>query len=157
MKECGHVTYSAFKGRVKTKSCSKTQRDCTSFHLHYCDIKEKTSLFRFHGWLLSNIFCSYTYYDEEGVFAESQFVFDLELPLDFKPTVGDKEVQDFYLLPIEKVSAADILSCFSVKWQVTLKDQRVRYGENVRGVFCVLRWRSCWLPMTSNRTLPWWS
>lgn len=46
---------------------------------------------------------SYTYEDEEGVFAESQFVFDLQLPLDFKPRVGDNEVQDFYLLPVEEV------------------------------------------------------
>ncbi|XP_040008833.1 thiamin pyrophosphokinase 2 isoform X2 [Xiphias gladius] len=46
---------------------------------------------------------SYTYEDEEGVFVESQFVFDLELPLEFKPRVGDGEVQDFYLLPIDKV------------------------------------------------------
>ncbi|XP_049437714.1 thiamin pyrophosphokinase 2 [Epinephelus fuscoguttatus] len=46
---------------------------------------------------------SYTYEDEEGVFAECQFVFDLELPLEFKPRVGDGEVQDFYLLPIDKV------------------------------------------------------
>lgn len=37
------------------------------------------------------------------MFAESQFVFDLELPLDFKPKVGDGEVHDFYLLPIEEV------------------------------------------------------
>ncbi|KAG7520335.1 nudix hydrolase 20, chloroplastic-like [Solea senegalensis] len=47
---------------------------------------------------------SYTYEDEEGVFPECQFVFDLELPRDFKPRIGDGEVQDFYLLPIDKVS-----------------------------------------------------
>ncbi|XP_077368036.1 thiamine pyrophosphokinase 2 [Festucalex cinctus] len=46
---------------------------------------------------------SYSYEDGEGVFSESQFVFDLELPPAFKPTVGDGEVQEFYLLPIEKV------------------------------------------------------
>uniref|UniRef100_A0A3Q1EXP5 Thiamin pyrophosphokinase 2 n=2 Tax=Acanthochromis polyacanthus TaxID=80966 RepID=A0A3Q1EXP5_9TELE len=46
---------------------------------------------------------SYTYSNEEGVFPESQFVFDLELPLEFKPRVGDGEVQEFYLLPIDKV------------------------------------------------------
>ncbi|KAM9785755.1 thiamine pyrophosphokinase 2 [Neosynchiropus ocellatus] len=46
---------------------------------------------------------SYTYGDGEGVFAESQFVFDLRLPADFRPRVGDGEVQDFYLLPIERV------------------------------------------------------
>lgn len=55
-----------------------------------------------------NICSSYTYEDEEGVYAESQFVFDLELPLEFKPTVGDGEVQDFYLLPIDKVCIADV-------------------------------------------------
>ncbi|KAI3357462.1 hypothetical protein L3Q82_015498, partial [Scortum barcoo] len=50
-----------------------------------------------------NLTGPYTYEDEEGVFAESQFVFDLELPLDFRPTVGDGEVQEFYLLPIDRV------------------------------------------------------
>lgn len=43
------------------------------------------------------------------MFAESQFVFDLKLPLDFKPRIGDGEVQDFYLLPIDKVSITDRL------------------------------------------------
>ncbi|XP_013880226.1 thiamine pyrophosphokinase 2 [Austrofundulus limnaeus] len=46
---------------------------------------------------------SYTYEDQEGVFPESQFVFDLELPVGFKPSIGDGEVQEFYLLPIDKV------------------------------------------------------
>lgn len=46
---------------------------------------------------------SYTYEEEDGVYAESQFVFDLELPLEFKPRVGDEEVQGFYLLPIDEV------------------------------------------------------
>ncbi|XP_017294295.2 thiamin pyrophosphokinase 2 [Kryptolebias marmoratus] len=46
---------------------------------------------------------SYTYEDEEGVFPESQFVFDLQLPVGFRPSIGDGEVQDFYLLPIEEV------------------------------------------------------
>lgn len=54
------------------------------------------------------MFSSYTYEDEEGVFAECQFVFDLELPLDFKPVVGDGEVQDFQILPIHEVTNADM-------------------------------------------------
>lgn len=37
------------------------------------------------------------------MFPESQFVFDLELPVGFKPSIGDGEVQEFYLLPIDKV------------------------------------------------------
>lgn len=55
------------------------------------------------------LFSSYTYEDEEGVFPESQFVFDLELPLEFKPIIVDGEVQEFYLLPIDKVSVVLIL------------------------------------------------
>ncbi|KAM9341963.1 thiamine pyrophosphokinase 2 [Pholidichthys leucotaenia] len=51
---------------------------------------------------------SYTYEDEDGVFPESQFVFDLKLPLEFKPKIGDGEVQEFYLLPIDKVK--DVLA-----------------------------------------------
>lgn len=47
--------------------------------------------------------CSYTYEDEEGVFPECQFVFDLKLPTDFQPRVGDGEVQEFYFMPINKV------------------------------------------------------
>lgn len=42
------------------------------------------------------------------MFAESQFVFDLKLPPDFKPRVGDGEVQDFYLVPIDKVGGFHI-------------------------------------------------
>lgn len=59
-------------------------------------------------WLF-NLSSSYTYEEEEGVFAESQFVFDLKLPLEFKPRIGDGEVQDFYLLPIDQVCITDIL------------------------------------------------
>lgn len=54
-----------------------------------------------------NLFHSYTYFDDEGVFSEVQFVFDLELPPDFRPQIGDGEVQEFYLLPIQKVSECE--------------------------------------------------
>lgn len=53
------------------------------------------------------LFHSYTYFDDEGVFPEVQFVFDLELPPNFRPTIGDGEVQEFYLLPMQKVSVCD--------------------------------------------------
>lgn len=48
-------------------------------------------------------FRSYLYADEEGVHPEVQFVFDLELPRSFEPQSNDKEVSDFYLLPIKEV------------------------------------------------------
>lgn len=53
---------------------------------------------------------SYTYEDEEGVFPESQFVFDLELPASFEPRAGDGEVQEFSLLPVQEVG---FFGCFS--------------------------------------------
>ena len=46
---------------------------------------------------------SYTYEDERGIFPETQFVFDLELPESFQPVNIDGEVQAFYLLTIDEV------------------------------------------------------
>ena len=47
--------------------------------------------------------CSYCYEDERGIFPEVEFVYDLELPEDFKPSIGDGEVEEFFCWPIEKV------------------------------------------------------
>ena len=54
--------------------------------------------------LLCDLCFSYFYEDERGLFPETQFVFDLELPRSFEPTNTDEEVSDFYLLPLKEVS-----------------------------------------------------
>ncbi|KAM3618004.1 uncharacterized protein V6R79_013866 [Siganus canaliculatus] len=88
---------------------------------------------------------SYTYEDEEGVFAESQFVFDLQLPLDFKPRVGDNEVQDFYLLPIDEVkellasddfkpNSAMVVLDFLIRHSFIEPDAEPYYQEFVTGL-----------------------
>ncbi|CAK6968707.1 thiamin pyrophosphokinase 2 [Scomber scombrus] len=88
---------------------------------------------------------SYTYEDDEGVFAETQFVFDLELPLQFKPTVGDGEVQEFYLLPIDKVkellptddfkpNCAMVVLDFLIRHSVIEPDKEPFYQEFVSGL-----------------------
>ncbi|XP_027869460.1 thiamine pyrophosphokinase 2 [Xiphophorus couchianus] len=88
---------------------------------------------------------SYTYEDEEGVFPESQFVFDLELPLDFVPCVGDGEVQDFYLLPIEEVkellatddfkpNSAMVILDFLIRHSLIEPDTKPYYQEFVTGL-----------------------
>lgn len=88
---------------------------------------------------------SYTYEDEEGVFAESQFVFDLELPLQFKPRIGDGEVQDFYLLPIDKVkellatddfkpNSAMVVLDFLIRHSIIEPDREPFYQEFVMGL-----------------------
>ncbi|KAK2898094.1 thiamin pyrophosphokinase 2 isoform X1 [Channa argus] len=71
---------------------------------------------------------SYTYEDEEGVFAESQFVFDLKLPLDFQPTVGDGEVQEFYLLPIEEVKEMLASDDFKPNCAMVVLDFLIRHS-----------------------------
>ncbi|XP_008293953.1 thiamine pyrophosphokinase 2 [Stegastes partitus] len=71
---------------------------------------------------------SYTYNNEEGVFAESQFVFDLELPLEFKPRVGDGEVQEFYLLPIDKVKELLATDDFKPNCAMVVLDFLIRHS-----------------------------
>lgn len=71
---------------------------------------------------------SYTYHDDDGVFAESQFVFDLELPLDFKPRVGDGEVQNFYLLPLDKVKELLATDDFKPNSAMVVLDFLIRHS-----------------------------
>ena len=46
---------------------------------------------------------SYAYFDQSGILFETQFVFDLKLPLDFIPMNIDSEVECFYLMRIDEV------------------------------------------------------
>ena len=59
-------------------------------------------------------FVSYTYEDERGIFPETQFIFDLEIPETFVPMNLDGEVQTFYLLSMEEVRINSYLSIFVV-------------------------------------------
>ncbi|XP_031732794.1 thiamine pyrophosphokinase 2 [Anarrhichthys ocellatus] len=71
---------------------------------------------------------SYTYKDEDGVFAESQFVFDLEVPPEFKPRAGDGEVQEFYLLPIDKVKELLATDDFKPNCAMVVLDFLIRHS-----------------------------
>ncbi|XP_041859080.1 thiamin pyrophosphokinase 2 [Melanotaenia boesemani] len=71
---------------------------------------------------------SYTYEDEEGVFPESQFVFDLQLPPEFKPRVADGEVQAFYLLPIERVKELLATDDFKPNSAMVVLDFLIRHS-----------------------------
>ncbi|XP_037630012.1 uncharacterized protein YJR142W-like [Sebastes umbrosus] len=75
-----------------------------------------------------NVFSSYTYEDEDGVYPESQFVFDLELPPEFKPRVGDGEVQEFYLLPIDKVKELVATDDFKPNCAMVVLDFLIRHS-----------------------------
>lgn len=45
---------------------------------------------------------SFLFESERGIFPNTEFVFDLELPIDFVPTNADGEVQAFELLPADQ-------------------------------------------------------
>lgn len=49
------------------------------------------------------LYCSYFYEDERGLFPETQYLYDLELPETFEPVNADGEVESFELIPIDKV------------------------------------------------------
>nr|XP_020653357.1 nudix hydrolase 20, chloroplastic-like isoform X2 [Pogona vitticeps] len=72
---------------------------------------------------------SYTYEGAHGgIYPECQFVFDLELPEDFVPQVGDGEVQEFYLWPLEKVKEAIGSSDFKPNCAMVALDFLIRHG-----------------------------
>ncbi|CAB1329745.1 unnamed protein product [Coregonus sp. 'balchen'] len=71
---------------------------------------------------------SYTYEDEEGVFPESQFVFDLELPPEFKPRIGDGEVQDFYLYSMDKLKEVLVSDDFKPNCAMVVLDFLIRHS-----------------------------
>ena len=51
---------------------------------------------------------------ERGIFPQTEFVFDLELPIDFKPKNNDGEVDEFTLVKAADVSRIDILPLYTV-------------------------------------------
>ena len=50
-----------------------------------------------------NFFSRFFFESERGIFPNTEFVFDLELPVDFIPTNNDGEVAEFELVPVAQV------------------------------------------------------
>jgi len=46
---------------------------------------------------------SFFFESERGIFPQTEFVFDIELPADFTPTVNDGEAENFELVPVNQV------------------------------------------------------
>ncbi|PVD24820.1 hypothetical protein C0Q70_15306 [Pomacea canaliculata] len=68
------------------------------------------------------------YENEKGVFPENLFVFDLELPADFKPVNRDGEMDTFYLLPLDKVKELIIGDGFKPNCALVILDFFIRHG-----------------------------
>nr|XP_056705869.1 uncharacterized protein LOC130477814 [Euleptes europaea] len=72
---------------------------------------------------------TYTYVGAQGgIYPECQFVFDLELPEDFVPQVGDGEVQEFYLWPLHKVKEAIVSPDFKPNCAMVALDFLIRHS-----------------------------
>ncbi|CAI9593204.1 unnamed protein product [Staurois parvus] len=74
-------------------------------------------------------YCSYAYEKGEGIYLECQFVFDLEVPESFQPIVGDGEVQEFFLWPLEKVREAIATEEFKPNCALVILDFLMRRGH----------------------------
>lgn len=51
---------------------------------------------------------SYVHEASDGIEAETEFIYDLELPSDFIPSPTDGEVSEYHLWDMEKVSSLPI-------------------------------------------------
>uniref|UniRef100_A0A4X2M3Q3 Nudix hydrolase domain-containing protein n=1 Tax=Vombatus ursinus TaxID=29139 RepID=A0A4X2M3Q3_VOMUR len=76
---------------------------------------------------------SYTYEEMDGeefgaVVRECLFTFDLEMPEDFTPRVGDGEAQEFYLWPLDKVREAVNSGKFKPNCALVVVDFLLRHG-----------------------------
>ncbi|KAM9320882.1 uncharacterized protein PAF06_005388 [Gastrophryne carolinensis] len=72
---------------------------------------------------------SYAYREGGGLYLECQFVFDLEVPESFQPRVGDGEVEEFYLWPLDKVREAIATDDFKPNCALVVLDFLLRNGH----------------------------
>lgn len=70
---------------------------------------------------------SFVYEDDRGIFPETIFVFDLELPADFEPHCSDNEVDNFYLMTIPEVKNLVLSEEFKITSCPILLDFLVRH------------------------------
>lgn len=71
---------------------------------------------------------SFLFESERGIFPNTEFVFDLELPPDFVPTNSDGEVQAFELLPANKCLEKVFSSDFKTTSCPVVIDFLIRHG-----------------------------
>lgn len=71
---------------------------------------------------------SYCYEDERGIFPEVEFVYDLEVPANFEPSIGDGEVEEFFCWPINKVKERIASGEFKPNCAIIILDFLIRHG-----------------------------
>ncbi|CAL1266320.1 unnamed protein product [Larinioides sclopetarius] len=71
---------------------------------------------------------SFMFEDERGIFPETIFVFDLEIPSDFIPVNSDNEVEIFHLLSIDELKRIIVTDDFKLTSSLIALDFLVRHG-----------------------------
>lgn len=85
------------------------------------------------------IFFSFFYKCERGLFPNTEFVFDLELPLDFIPSNQDGEVQNFQLLTADECLEKVLTPEFKLTSVPVVFDFFIRHGiiNAETGNYCI--------------------
>lgn len=71
---------------------------------------------------------SFFFESERGLFPNTEYLFDLELPTSFEPRCIDGEVQAFELIPIDKCIERMCLSTFKTTSVPVVLDFLIRHG-----------------------------
>lgn len=98
-----------------------------------CAIKELDEEAGINGELLNTLkptgAISYAYETlEEGIYRESEFYFDIKLPLSFVPQNKDGEAESFYLMTIDEVKNAVIKNDFKPNSALITINFLIRHG-----------------------------
>ncbi|XP_066157218.1 uncharacterized protein [Euwallacea fornicatus] len=71
---------------------------------------------------------SFYFESERGLFPNTEFVFDLELPIDFRPECADGEVESFEVLPVTQCLKKILAPDFKTTSAPVVLDFLVRHG-----------------------------
>lgn len=72
--------------------------------------------------------CSFYFESERGLFPNTEFVFDLELPPDFRPLCSDGEVECFEILPVGQCLRKVLADDFKTTSAPCVLDFLLRHG-----------------------------
>lgn len=72
--------------------------------------------------------CRFYFESERGLFPNTEFVFDLELPLEFTPENADGEVERFELLPAKECIEKMLSPEFKTTSAPVIIDFLIRHG-----------------------------
>ncbi|XP_055641301.1 uncharacterized protein LOC129778435 [Toxorhynchites rutilus septentrionalis] len=102
------------------------------YGIHETAVKEAAEEASIPSHLIKNLVSagcvSFFFESERGLFPNTEFVFDLELPEDFRPENSDGEVQNFQLLPVKECLERVFAPDFKTTSCPVVLDFMIRHG-----------------------------